>query len=83
MGLADWNIQVISQPHGGKGSGCCPWCDPDLVVIVTFWDGSKVYARRFKKSPLGKGFARMSTKPIGGKRWNQGILTPRDKVSRI
>lgn len=27
MGIADWNVQVISLPHGGYGSGCCRWCD--------------------------------------------------------
>lgn len=78
MGLADMQVQVMSLAHGGKGSGCCPWCDDDLEVTVLFEDGSRATARRFRRSPLGKGFARISVRR--GNRWTSGVLTPRDEV---
>jgi len=83
MGLADMNVQATSVPHGGKGSGCCCWCDRDLVVTVHFENGEVARARRFEPSPLGKGFARIQALWPGRTTWQHGaVLTPRDTVER-
>lgn len=71
--------QVFSIAHGGPGSGCCCYCDPRLVVRVRFEDGTTAQARRFVRSDLGKGFARIEAS-FGGGKWTKTVLTPRDTV---
>lgn len=83
MGLADWNATVISIPHGGKGSGCCAFCDPDLELLVDFEDGTVGVARHFKTSKLGKGFVVAEVRFAGTNRFKHNVvITPRDGLRR-